>query len=412
MVKFPSVDDMVSARATAVVHTWAALQRWTTKASEMNHATERRQLSAAVAPGRAFLHHARGFFLDKHRLEHINAGGQDPQERAKLKKGAQQHANNNDIQIAEDPVQNMLPTVLDLSPATGVLLEDLQAIAGMPIRDAPRFRALADDLAAAGPSQLASGCAATGAEAAPPAPAPVWSGRGGNPYLLYLNQLRRGLKMQIGDRPMTKQEQADLARRAQGSYQALSREERDALRALYASRVQRRKRGELKNAAAPPDKRYNSHFGMGEPMSVISPKKFCQAASPACAMVCSGFASTTLFVPSVAIHTLACGPGVRHREIVIDHGHHGASGGKRSPRREPATVGAQHWRELAIASLCLAPWAPEAAESGGAWCARPALVVCTSSAKDCLRTMNEYSSGARARWVAEPQAQCRQQHFQ
>jgi hypothetical protein len=63
--EFPTQDQMLSAAARSVVKVWEEGKRMSTKLSEIGHATERRQLFAAAAPGRAFAKHSRADFLHR-----------------------------------------------------------------------------------------------------------------------------------------------------------------------------------------------------------------------------------------------------------------------------------------------------------------------------------------------------------
>lgn len=281
LAEFRTVDEMMSAKAAAVIKTWAKLQRWTTKASEMSHAAERRQLSAAAAPGRALLHHSREHFLDRHRLAHVRAGGVDPRGAAKLKRrgNEQAPAGTESIEVAPDPFQALLPPSVAPPAGSDVALEDeLREIANIPVSMLGRL--MAGTTGSASNVSLPTDTALVNApegEQVTLATLPPRSGRGMNPYFLRLNQMRKEFKKQIGNRSMTSAEQRDLNARAKASYQALSNDERTALHSLYYLGVRRRREADGDGIAQSPLATYKSHFGMGDPGSVISPKKFCQA---------------------------------------------------------------------------------------------------------------------------------------
>jgi hypothetical protein len=66
---FPDVDNMKSPSATGVIQVWEAGKRLSTKKSELGHASERRQLVSAAAPGKAFAKHSRADYLRRTRPE-------------------------------------------------------------------------------------------------------------------------------------------------------------------------------------------------------------------------------------------------------------------------------------------------------------------------------------------------------
>jgi hypothetical protein len=75
---YPTLREMLSAKAAATIKVWMFGKKFSTKASELGHAGERKALSAAAAPGRSFVQHSRRHLLQTQRIAHIAAGGIDP----------------------------------------------------------------------------------------------------------------------------------------------------------------------------------------------------------------------------------------------------------------------------------------------------------------------------------------------
>lgn len=204
--KYPSIEQMMSVEAAQTVQLWVDCQKWSTKASEMGHASERRELSAAAAPGKAFLHHSRQHYLDNHRLAHMQAGGSDPQAPVRLmkpeSKGCEARA------MGESMFAKLLPPALETKPGDcdGALCDELGKIAKIPAASLPHLLALAPPPTVAPPAALAltSGAAEDCSDPARSSRAREARRKAGlNPYFLYLNQRRREAKLRVGNRPLT-----------------------------------------------------------------------------------------------------------------------------------------------------------------------------------------------------------------
>jgi len=274
---------MQSAAACAVISAWESGQLWTTKASEMGHATERRQLSAAAAPGRAFLHHSRQHFLDSHRLHHVRMGGVDPVAAPRLRQANPAASLGPPPQA--DAFKSLLPAELraaaDVEHAS--LEEGLRAIARLPADFHSDRGAIEDQgrqLLALQDAAPAAGC--RGAAPAVAAPAGPRSGSGLNPLLLYQNRLMRQKRQQLG-RTLAADEMALVRAEAKQTFESMGEEERGAYELLYSQDVGRRRAGGARASetaiavAAPARPAYASNFNMAVPASAVAPRRFCEA---------------------------------------------------------------------------------------------------------------------------------------
>jgi hypothetical protein len=132
--KYPTTEQMLSAAAKGTVRVWLAGKRFSTKASELGHATERKALAAANAPGRAFIPHSRRDMLHKHRLTHLSRGGADPLALVPLKRSSK--ASTPALVDGPDVFEHVMPKALlaKLPPLPANVGEALRAIVDAPAR--------------------------------------------------------------------------------------------------------------------------------------------------------------------------------------------------------------------------------------------------------------------------------------
>jgi hypothetical protein len=124
---YPTRAQVMSAAGLHTIRMWLANKRFSTKASELGHSTERSALAAANAPGKSFVPHAQRDFLHKHRVTHMSRGGVDPIA-ATVTKGRKVSAAV--PADAPDPFEAALPPALSsrLPPCPAVEAEGLKAV--------------------------------------------------------------------------------------------------------------------------------------------------------------------------------------------------------------------------------------------------------------------------------------------
>lgn len=287
--RFSDVESMCSPLAAAVVRSWEALQVWSTKASEMGHASERRQLNAAAAPGKAFLHHSRAHLIERAKTAHLQAGGIDPRARPKLR-GAGRRPEVSPT-LAPDKFGEVLPPELASlggGPASAIE-DDLRQVAGVPLDMAGRARAAIGmpppaPLAGAPPLHVVAAPSAEHVAQLPPPPfarpGASKSGAGLSPYLIFLNMRRHEYKMQLQGRAMTPGEARQVEFDARQAFNSLSAQERSALEALHRQGVRRRKAGgddHRGGAGHGAVQEYRDVLGIGVPACPVKPSMFCEA---------------------------------------------------------------------------------------------------------------------------------------
>lgn len=254
--RFPALPEMLSPHAEGVIKVWLAGKRLSTKSSELGHASERRALAAASAPGRSFIPHARRDLMRKHRLSHIARHGADPIAEVRIRGGAPCKPV---VRIAPGILEERLPReVLEDSQA----IEDegpqdiLKDVAHVPLRavvPSPAPAAVAALAGSAAGDLVPLSVQAPGQQSLPAPPAPpvqtstsggqTRSGRGGSIYLVHLNECRRQAKLACGGRKLTKEEMVATYQRAKEEFNCMSTEELDALAIMHRRAVRLRKEG-------------------------------------------------------------------------------------------------------------------------------------------------------------------------
>lgn len=287
---YPTPEQMQSAEAVSVIRVWASGKRFSTKGSELGHASERRFLSSAGAPGKAMVHHARKHLLHKVRLAHMERHGADPlakpRTRGKAKATHPSASASGDIDAKQsDPFHKLLAPnklkELDDALEDEVTVDSLRRSAtaidpkSLALRDL-----MAQPLALAMSEAPLPGLGAIEDVADHAAqPATKESGKGLNPYFVHLNRCRREFKASIGNRPMTPEEQLTINQRAKESWNELTAEEKGAIEVLYQSGVRRRQIGSQALAMlGTADKPYTPNWNMGTRESVINPESFAKVA--------------------------------------------------------------------------------------------------------------------------------------
>lgn len=302
--RFPLESDMMSPAALAVLEGWSAQKDFSTKASEMGHASERRALSSSGAPGKSFLHHARRDILQRSRTDHIARSGKDPLAKLPMRRAGSGKPPQSCLEapVAPDPFEEVLPgETLQSVVDRAVSAEALQQIAGLPgpQRHAalphPRGGALPPALppppppaphiassSSAAIAVVASGVSASpgGAASSSSPPRRKASGSGGSIYQTHLNRVRMEFKLGAGDRKLTPAEREAATQSARDRWASMEEDEREALGIVYKAQVRRRQEGGASSAdqlVPAPLPAYTSHWGMSSPMSPIKPAKFCEA---------------------------------------------------------------------------------------------------------------------------------------
>lgn len=218
---FPTVAAMLSEEAAATLRVWADGKKFSTKGSELGHASERRFLAPSGAPGKSLLHHARRHLLHKVRLSHMAKGGTDPLSKAVVRQSARSASSTD---IAANALGNALPARAP-DVFAGVLpaqkLAELKAgttgdISEAALRDMARD--IRSHVALPAPAPLPTIAAGAAGAAPPPAhatsasPASAGalarsgaakkrSGKGLNPYFVFLNRARHEYKLTVGAGP-------------------------------------------------------------------------------------------------------------------------------------------------------------------------------------------------------------------
>ena len=303
VAQFNSVELMMSPMATMVLQMWAAGKRFSTKASECGHATERRMLASTGGPGKSLVHHCRKHILHKVRLAHVERHGLDPLSVVPLKGKLALSSSPADVvrgrrvaPLAPDHFARFLPqgllSELDADPSEASIqaLEDIAAVGFMPRM--PQLAALPAPAAATAaledvpplPATSSAALVIRGGEARANASSENRkSGSGLNPYLVHLNRCRKETKLGIGSRAMTQEEQAAVVEQARQSWQAMGDEEKGAIQSVFDAGVRRRRRGEPRVAAgggaAAEVKSYQPSWRIVTPSSAIAEGRFCEAAA-------------------------------------------------------------------------------------------------------------------------------------
>lgn len=295
---FSTVAAMQSAEATAVLRAWSKNKLLTTKASELGHATERRMLAAAAAPGRSFVHHSRKDVLQKARVAHVRNNGKDPAVKPSLKSRRPEAPAE-----LEDPLWQLLDktalgqiddvctefatpvaAVLDSErplPLDGPSSAGADAASGRSSHLALQDHSAADARPAKVRRQAAS--SSVGDAQARPASATAPCGSGGSVYLTFLNHSRQTFKLSLGgSRKVTQEEMRQIEASAKEEWAEMPPEAKAAFAAKHRQAVLRRK-GILpaeEDEAERPAAKYIANLGIGTPEDVISPKLFASAPRP------------------------------------------------------------------------------------------------------------------------------------
>lgn len=283
---FPSIDEMLSPKAAGALRAHARSTIFSTKASELGHASERQALAAAAAPGKTCVHHFRRDVLNKARNIHINNGGADPLDPFVSTSGQKRRRQESSV---GEVTWNMLRPLEPLVPLE--TQERLQAsCTNLDESTADLLqKAVQLPLAIVGgqaPRAIMGSPLAALAQVAPPPPPepaevrPLRSGAGGSVFTNYANHCKRSAKLAAGGRTLTEGELRDIQVRARAEWAQLSEDAKHAYRIQYERDVRRRRlslppRGG--EALAPVQKQYKGALNIGNATEVISAKMFCQA---------------------------------------------------------------------------------------------------------------------------------------
>ena len=88
--RHPTIDRMMSVEGRGDIAAWERGKLFSTKGSELGHASELRALSSSTGPGKAWLHHARRHVLEKAKEVHVAHHGVDPTKPTPLRKAPPQ----------------------------------------------------------------------------------------------------------------------------------------------------------------------------------------------------------------------------------------------------------------------------------------------------------------------------------
>jgi hypothetical protein len=280
---FPTVSTALSFQARYAFEVWALTKRFSTKASEMGHAAERRALSAAAAPGKAWVPHCRREILRRFRENHIAAGGSDPS-KAKPVRGP-----------SKEMLKPCSPVFSQrlVGEAAARACSDLEASVmnvGSPLSDllaqlsAPAQPSLLDGVPGGGGGQGPDqGIASNSGEVhRAERPTKKASGVGGNPKLCFLNHRIHSYKQAVASsRALSNDEVAKLRADAAIEWDRMDEAARAPFVQQFRNRARRRKLGvnpdQSSENAGRELEEYRPQFGVGCPAFPIAPAHFCSA---------------------------------------------------------------------------------------------------------------------------------------